>query len=109
MNTSGEFLLDRGIWGWLYKLLTPLEWLMTQVMVLFHKFLTLLGMVDRSAVSWVLAIVFLVLVGARLYFADLSQADEVDAQDAGLAAQDAAYSEQVQGQKGSGQQRGHEP
>ena len=21
MNTSGEFLLDRGIWGWLYKLL----------------------------------------------------------------------------------------
>ena len=108
MNTSGEFLLDRGIWGWLYKLLTPLEWLMTQVMVLFHKFLTLLGMAPIG-ISWVLAIVFLVLVVQRLYFADLSQADEVDAQDAGLAAQDAAYSEQVQGQKGSGQQRGHEP
>ena len=108
MNTSGEFLLDRGIWGWLYKLLTPLEWLMTQVMVLFHKFLTLLGMAPIG-ISWVLAIVFLVLVVHALYFADLSQADEVDAQDAGLAAQDAAYSEQVQGQKGSGQQRGHEP
>lgn len=61
MNTSGEFLLDRGIWGWLYKLLTPLEWLMTQVMVLFHKFLTLLGMAPIG-ISWVLAIVFLVLV-----------------------------------------------
>ena len=106
MNTSGEFLLDRGIWGWLYKLLTPLEWLMTQVMVLFHKFLTLLGMAPIG-ISWVLAIPC--ARGARLYFADLSQADEVDAQDAGLATQDAAYSEQVQGQKGSGQQRGHEP
>ena len=61
MNTSGEFLLDRGIWGWLYKLLPPLEWLMTQVMVLFHKFLTLLGMAPIG-ISWVLAIVFLVLV-----------------------------------------------
>ena len=65
-----------------YKLLTPLEWLMTQVMVLFHKFLTLLGMAPIG-ISWVLAIVFLVLVVHALYFADLSQADEVDAQDAG--------------------------
>ena len=34
---------------------------MTQVMVLFHKFLTLLGMAPIG-ISWVLAIVFLVLV-----------------------------------------------
>lgn len=58
---SNEFLLDRGFWGWLYKLLTPVEWLMTQVMVLFHKFLVFIGM-DSIGFSWVLSIIFLVLV-----------------------------------------------
>ena len=99
MNTSGEFLLDRGIWGWLYKLLTPLEWLMTQVMVLFHKFLTLLGMAPIG-ISWVLAIVFLVLVVHAcilpIYLKQMKSMRKMQA-------------EQVQGQKGSGQQRGHEP
>ena len=39
MNTSNEFLLDTSFFGWLYKILTPIEWLMTQVMNLFHEFL----------------------------------------------------------------------
>ncbi|KAB7790359.1 membrane protein insertase YidC [Bifidobacterium leontopitheci] len=61
MNTSDQFLLDNGFWGWLYKLLTPLEWLMTQIMVGFHKFLTMLGM-SPIGFSWVLSIIVLVLV-----------------------------------------------
>ncbi len=47
--------------------------------------------------------------GAGLYLPAVLQADEVDAQDAGIGAEDAAYSEQVQGQDGSGFQGGHEP
>lgn len=61
MNTSNEFLLDTSFFGWLYKILTPVEWLMTQVMNLFHEFLKLLGM-SPVGFSWVLSIVFLVLV-----------------------------------------------
>ena len=34
--------------------------------------------------------------GAGLYLPAVLQADEVDAQDAGIGAEDAAYSEQVQ-------------
>ncbi|MCI1219726.1 MAG: membrane protein insertase YidC [Bifidobacterium sp.] len=58
---SDKFLLDSGFFGWLYKILTPVEWLMTQIMVLFHKLLVLIGM-PAEGVSWILAIVFLVLV-----------------------------------------------
>ncbi|EFA22426.1 membrane protein insertase YidC [Bifidobacterium gallicum] len=60
MNNQ-EFLLDGGFWGWLYKLLTPIEWLMTWIMNLFHEFLTFIGMPQVGA-SWVLSIIFLVLV-----------------------------------------------
>ncbi|RSX54534.1 60Kd inner membrane protein [Bifidobacterium dolichotidis] len=60
MNNQ-DFLLDGGFWGWLYKLLTPIEWLMTWIMNLFHKFVTLLGAPEVGA-SWVLAIIFLVIV-----------------------------------------------
>ena len=56
-----HFLLDSGFFGWLYKLLTPIEWLMTQIMVFFHKMLTFMGM-PAIGLSWVLSIVFLVLV-----------------------------------------------
>ncbi|KFI49540.1 membrane protein [Bifidobacterium biavatii DSM 23969] len=61
MINYDKFLLDSGFWGWLYKLLTPVEWLMTQIMAVFHKFLTLLGM-SPIGFSWVLSIIFLVLV-----------------------------------------------
>ena len=43
MNQN-QFLLDSGFWGWLYKLLYPVEWLMTQIMAVFHKFLVMVGM-----------------------------------------------------------------
>lgn len=60
MNQN-QFLLDSGFWGWLYKLLYPVEWLMTQIMAVFHKFLVMLGM-NEIGFSWVMSIVFLVLV-----------------------------------------------
>ncbi|MDF7663145.1 membrane protein insertase YidC [Bifidobacterium sp. ESL0763] len=56
-----HFLLDSGLFGWIYKILTPVEWLMTQIMWLFHKFFTFLGMAQVGA-SWVLSIICLVLV-----------------------------------------------
>ena len=56
-----QFLLDSGFWGWLYKLLYPVEWLMTQIMAVFHKFLVMLGM-NEIGFSWVMSIVFLVIV-----------------------------------------------
>ncbi|MDF7665954.1 membrane protein insertase YidC [Bifidobacterium sp. ESL0745] len=56
-----HFLLDQGIFGWVYKILTPVEWVMTEIMYWFHKFMTILGMSSKGT-SWILAIVFLVLV-----------------------------------------------
>ncbi len=61
MYNQNQFLLDSGFFGWLYKLLTPIEWLMTQVMVLFHRFVTFLGMPAVGS-SWVLSIIVLVLI-----------------------------------------------
>lgn len=61
MGNQDQFLLDSGFWGWLYKLLYPVEWLMTQIMAVFHKFLVMLGM-NEIGFSWVLSIVFLVIV-----------------------------------------------
>lgn len=58
---SDNFMLDSGFWGWLYKLLTPVEWLMTWIMKLFHSFLTLIGM-PAVGLSWVFSIIFLVIV-----------------------------------------------
>ncbi|WP_418969314.1 membrane protein insertase YidC [Alloscardovia omnicolens] len=53
--------LDQGFLGHIYKLLYPLEWLMTQVMVFFHKIFVMLGMQDGSGFAWVLSIVFLTI------------------------------------------------
>ncbi len=61
MFNQDHFVLDNGFFGWFYKILTPVEWIMTQIMVLFHKFLTLIGM-NEIGLSWVLSIVFLLLV-----------------------------------------------
>ena len=60
MNQN-QFMLDRGLFGWIYKLLTPVEWVMTQVMNLFHRFLVFLGM-SPVGLSWILSIIFLVVV-----------------------------------------------
>ena len=61
MGNQDQFLLDSGFWGWLYKLLTPIEWLMTQIMAVFHKCMVAIGM-HPVGFSWVLSIIFLVLV-----------------------------------------------
>ena len=61
MFNQDNFILDNGFLGWFYKILTPVEWFMTQIMSLFHKLLTLLGM-NEVGFSWVFSIVFLVLV-----------------------------------------------
>lgn len=60
MPMQDQFMLDQSLFGWLYKILTPLEWLMTWVMNLFHEFFKLIGM-PAVGVSWVLSIVCLVL------------------------------------------------
>lgn len=56
-----QFLLDTSFFGWLYKLLTPIEWLMTQVMNIFHTLFTTIGM-PAVGMSWILSIIFLVVV-----------------------------------------------
>lgn len=61
MYDQNHFLLDSGLFGWVYKILTPIEWLMTQIMVLFHNLLVFLGM-NTIGMSWVFSIIFLVLV-----------------------------------------------
>ena len=61
MINQDQFLLDSGFWGWLYKILTPVEWLQTWIMKLVHDFFVFLGM-NESGVSWVIAIIVLVLV-----------------------------------------------
>ena len=91
---SNEFLLDSGFWGFLYKILTPVEWLQTWIMKIVHDFFVMLG-VSPIGVSWVLAIIIWCW-WCRLVSSAVLQADEVDAQDAGIGAEDAAYSEQVQ-------------
>ena len=40
---SNEFLLDSGFWGFLYKILTPVEWLQTWIMKIVHDFFVMLG------------------------------------------------------------------
>ena len=58
---SNEFLLDSGFWGFLYKILTPVEWLQTWIMKIVHDFFVMLG--ERPiGVSWVLAIIIQELV-----------------------------------------------
>lgn len=61
MVNQDQFFLDSSFWGWLYKLLTPVEWLMTQIMGIFHKAMTLIGLPDVG-LSWIFSIIFLVLV-----------------------------------------------
>ena len=39
---SNEFLLDSGFWGFLYKILTPVEWLQTWIMKIVHDFFVML-------------------------------------------------------------------
>ena len=61
MINQDHFLLDSGFWGFLYKILTPVEWLMTQILAGFHKLLTMIGM-SPIGFSWILSIIVLVLV-----------------------------------------------
>lgn len=61
MFNQDKFVLDNGFFGWFYKILTPVEWVMTQIMALFHKFLVLIGM-NEIGFSWVFSIIFLLLV-----------------------------------------------
>lgn len=61
MNAQGTFLLDSSIWGWVYRLLRPLEWLMTHILNVIHKGCVLLGM-PEVGFSWVIAIIGLVLI-----------------------------------------------
>ena len=96
-----NFCLIAGFGGFLYKILTPVEWLQTWIMKIVHDFFVMLGVRP----DWCLMGACHYhpgAGGAGLYLPAVLQADEVDAQDAGIGAEDAAYSEQVQRQDGSG-------
>lgn len=54
--------LDSGFWGFFYRLLYPLEWLMTYLLDAFHKGFVFLGMSDGPGIAWVLSIVMLVVL-----------------------------------------------
>lgn len=53
--------LDSGFWGWFYRLLYPLEWLMTYILSILHKVFVFLGMQDGPGIAWVMSIIFLVV------------------------------------------------
>ncbi|OZG60146.1 60Kd inner membrane protein [Bifidobacterium myosotis] len=61
MLNQNVFYLDTGFWGFFYKILTPIEWLQTWILKLVHDFFVMLGM-SPIGVSWVIAIICLVLV-----------------------------------------------
>lgn len=54
--------LDQGFFGFIYRILYPVEWLMTQITVFFHKLFTMMGMQSGSGFAWVLSIIFLTIV-----------------------------------------------
>ncbi len=53
--------LDQGFFGFIYRILYPLEWVMTQLMVIFHRVFVFLGMSDGPGFAWVLSIIFLTI------------------------------------------------
>lgn len=53
--------LDQGFFGFIYRILYPLEWVMTQVMVFFHRIFVALGMQSGPGFAWVLSIIFLTI------------------------------------------------
>ena len=60
-NTQ-TFTFDTGIYGFFYKILYPIEWLMTYIMYFCHEFLTLIGLPDGPGLAWALSVVLLVIV-----------------------------------------------
>ncbi|GGI15053.1 membrane protein insertase YidC [Galliscardovia ingluviei] len=65
MNPASQqtFTLDSaGIFAWLYRLLYPLEWLMTHILNVLHKGLVLIGFNDGPGIAWVLSIILLVIL-----------------------------------------------
>lgn len=82
---------------------------MTQIMAGFHRFMVMLGM-NEIGFSWVMSIVFLVIVVQACVFPLFYKSMKGMRKDAGpdgrFAAQDAAHPKQVQGQERSRQQRG---
>ncbi|TCD54293.1 membrane protein insertase YidC [Alloscardovia theropitheci] len=53
--------LDQGFFGFIYRILYPLEWLMTQLMVIYHRIFEFLGMSSGPGFAWVLSIIFLTI------------------------------------------------
>ncbi|BDR53887.1 membrane protein insertase YidC [Bombiscardovia nodaiensis] len=60
-RSYNTFTFDQGIFGWFYKILRPIEWLMTYVMVWCHKALTFLGLKEGPGIAWALSVVLLVI------------------------------------------------
>ncbi|WP_101616443.1 membrane protein insertase YidC [Bifidobacterium margollesii] len=61
MNDQVFYLDQASFFAWVYKILYPVEWLMTQILFYFHKALTFIGFQDGPGVAWVLSIMLLVI------------------------------------------------
>ena len=61
LNDQVFYLDQASFFAWIYKILYPVEWLMTQIMYFFHKALTFIGFQDGPGVAWILSIMFLVI------------------------------------------------
>ncbi|MCI1218590.1 membrane protein insertase YidC [Bifidobacterium crudilactis] len=59
---TDTFTFDTGIFGFFYKILRPVEWLVTYVMVWCHKFLTFIGLPSGPGIAWAISVVMLVIL-----------------------------------------------
>lgn len=62
MNQDVFYLDSTSLFSFLYKILYPVEWLMTHLLNIFHTMLTFIGFKDGPGVAWVLSIVMLVVL-----------------------------------------------
>ncbi|MBW3088669.1 membrane protein insertase YidC [Bifidobacterium sp. 82T24] len=61
MNQNVFYLDNASFFAFFYKILYPIEWLMTHLLVIFHKALTFLGFKDGPGAAWWMSIVLLVI------------------------------------------------
>ncbi|MBT1177057.1 membrane protein insertase YidC [Bifidobacterium callimiconis] len=61
MNQNVFYLDNSSFFAFFYKILYPIEWLMTHLLNIFHKALTFIGFQDGPGIAWVLSIVLLVV------------------------------------------------
>lgn len=54
--------LDQGFFGWIYKILRPIEIAMTYIIKFFHDILTNIGLRGQQGIAWVISVMLLVVL-----------------------------------------------